>query len=465
MTRKATIDDLKKGLEGKRVVVVGMAATGMATAEFLTQRGAAVMVSEIKIEDEWGISPHQQLRSLGVEVEWGKHSPETFLGGDLIVLSPGVDPVIPPLEQARAQGIPIVSEVELASWFLSPPLIAVTGTNGKSTTTALIGHILSGWGKRTFVGGNIGIPLIEYLLREKEADYIVAEISSFQLEAISSFSPWIALLLNLGEDHLDRHPTFSAYAEVKGRIFLNQGPKDWAVINNDDAAVRSLCTQITSQLLPFGRAGSGEKGVWLEAEDTIIYRNDKGEKRFSLERVKIRGMHNCENIMAAIGAATICGVPPGAIQESLESFEGLEHRLEWVGAWRGVNVYNDSKATNVASALRALMSLDAPIILLAGGRDKGGDYSLLRKPIEERATALILMGEAKEKMQGAFRDLLPCHLVAGMEEGVRLAWKLARAGDVILLSPACSSFDMFDDYRERGRTFKEIVRKLAEEEQ
>jgi len=463
MTRKATIDDLQKGLEGKRVVVVGMAATGMATAEFLAQRGAAVMVSEIKTENEAGISP-QRLRSLGVEVEWGKHSPESFLSGDLIVLSPGVDPAIPPLEQAREQEIPIVSEVELASWFLSPPLIAVTGTNGKSTTTALIGHILSTWGKRTFVGGNIGTPLIEYLLRTEEADYIVAEISSFQLEAIASFSPWIALLLNLGEDHFDRHPTFSAYAEVKGRIFLNQGPKDWAVINNDDAAVRSLCTQITSQLLPFGRAGNGEKGVWLEAEDTIIYRSDKGEERFSLERVKIKGMHNCENIMAAIGAASICGVPQGAIQEALESFEGLEHRLEWVGAWRGVNVYNDSKATNVASTLRALLSLDAPIILLAGGRDKGGDCSLLKKPIEERATALILMGEAKEKMHAALQGPIPCHLVEGMEEGVRLAWKLARAGDVILLSPACSSFDMFDDYRERGRTFKEIVRKLAEEE-
>jgi UDP-N-acetylmuramoylalanine--D-glutamate ligase len=464
MTRKAKIDDFKKGMKGKHVVVVGMAKTGVAAAEFLVRQGALVTVSEIKTEGELGTTP-QRLRSLGAKVEVGVHSPETFLSGDLIVLSPGVNPAILPLEQARAKGIPLVSEVELASWFLNPPLIAVTGTNGKSTTTALIGHLLSGGGKRVFVGGNIGTPLTEYLLREEEADYIVAEISSFQLEAIVSFRPWIALLLNLGEDHLDRHPTLASYAAVKARIFLNQGAKDWAVVNNDDAIVRSLIPQIEARLLPFGRKGNGETGVWLEDARTVVCRGiGKKEERFSLERVKIRGMHNVENIMAAIGAALICGVPPTEIQQSLDSFEGLEHRLEWVGEWNGVNVYNDSKATNVASTLTALMSLDEPIILLAGGRDKGGDYSLLREPIKERVKALILMGEAREKMQGAFQDLLPCHLVGGMEEGVRLARSLAREGDVILLSPACSSFDMFKDYQDRGRIFKEIVMKLAEEE-
>ncbi|MEJ2066532.1 MAG: UDP-N-acetylmuramoyl-L-alanine--D-glutamate ligase [Deltaproteobacteria bacterium] len=463
MTKKVTTNVRKQGLKGKRIVVVGMAKTGVAATEFLLQQGAAVTVSEIKTEGELGAFP-QRLRSLGAEVEVGAHSPETFLRGDLIVLSPGVDPAIPPLEKARAQGIPFVSEVELASWFLTPPLIAVTGTNGKSTTTALIGHILSGGGKRVFVGGNIGTPLTEYLLHKNEADYIVAEISSFQLEAISSFRPWIALLLNRGEDHLDRHPTLSSYAAVKARIFLNQGSRDWAVVNNDDATVRSLIPQIKARLFPFGRTKNGEQGVWLEDTKTIVCRGLGQEERFSLERIKIKGMHNTENIMAAIGAATLCGVPRTEIQRSLDSFEGLEHRLEWVGEWNGVSVYNDSKATNVASTLTALMSLDGPIILLAGGRDKGGDYSILREPIKERAKALILMGEAREKMQDAFQDLLPCHLVGGMEEGVRLAWKLARHGDEILLSPACSSFDMFTDYQDRGRTFKEIVLKLAEEE-
>ncbi|OGP54840.1 MAG: UDP-N-acetylmuramoylalanine--D-glutamate ligase [Deltaproteobacteria bacterium RBG_13_52_11] len=460
MNKELQIDAIKKDLSGKRVVVVGMATTGMAAAEFLVKQGAAVIVSEQKAEHELGASP-QRLRSLGVKMELGKHSPQTFLSGNLIVLSPGVDPAIPPLEQARVKGIPIVSEVELASWFINLPLIAITGTNGKSTTTSLIGHILSGWGKKVFVGGNIGIPLTNHLLRGEEADYIVAEISSFQLEAISSFRPWIALLLNVGEDHLTRHPTLSSYAAAKARIFLNQGPKDWAVINHDDAIVRTLIPQIRAQLLTFSREGKKETGVWLEDRNTIVYKNKGGEERFSLTKVKIKGMHNCENIMAAIGAAKVCGVPQGVLQKSLESFEGLEHRLELVGEWRGVSVYNDSKATNVASAITALQSLEGPIILLAGGRDKGGAYSPLRGIIKERAKALILMGEAQSRMQAAFQDLAPVHLVDGMEDGVILAWKLAQGGDVILLSPACSSFDMFQDYQERGRIFKEMVLKLA----
>jgi len=460
---KATtrIDELNKDLRGKRIVVVGMATTGMAAAEFLAQRGAAVIVSEQKTEADAGTAP-QRLRSLGVEMELGKHTTQTFLNGDLIVLSPGVDPAIPPLAAAREQGIPIVSEVEIASWFLKPPLIAVTGTNGKTTTTALVGHILSQWGKRVFVGGNIGTPLTDYLLRGEEAHYIVAEISSFQLEGVSSFRPWISLLLNLGADHLDRHPTLSSYAAIKARIFLNQGPDDWAVVNADDAAVRSLCPRIKAQILPFSRARGGKSGVWLEDADTVVYRNKEKEESISLKGVKLKGMHNRENIMAAVGAAALCGVPRGVIQEALASFQGLEHRLELVGAWGGVSVYNDSKATNVASAITALQSLQGSIILLAGGRDKGGDYAPMRGIIKERVKDIILMGEAREKMRAAFQDLVPVHLVDTMEEGVQAAWHLAQAGDAILLSPACSSFDMFQDYRERGRIFKESVRRLAE---
>lgn len=459
---KATtrIDALSKDLTGKHIVVVGMATTGMAAAEFLAQQGATVTVSEIKTKGELGTAP-ELLRSLGVNVEMGKHVLETFLSGDLIVLSPGVDPTIPPLEKARNKGIPIVSEVELASWFLNKPLIAVTGTNGKSTTTTLIGHILSSWGKRVFVGGNIGVPLTTYLLHGEEADYIVAEISSFQLEGISSFRPWIALLLNLGEDHLDRHPTLASYAAVKARIFLNQEPKDWAVVNTDDTTAKALCPQIKAQILPFGRDKSEERGIWLVDKDTVVYRKKGGEEKFSLERVQLKGMHNRENIMAAIGAAAICGVPTGVIQESLESFKGLEHRLELIGEWKGVFVYNDSKATNVASAITALQSLEGPIILMAGGRDKGSSYSPMRSIIKERVKDLILMGEAKEKMRTAFQDLVPVHLVDNMEEGVRVAWRLAQDGDVILLSPACSSFDMFQDYQDRGRTFKKMISTLA----
>jgi UDP-N-acetylmuramoylalanine--D-glutamate ligase len=455
------IDAIKKEMRGKRVVVVGMAATGMAAATFLRQQGAAVTVSEIKTEHELADRP-EQLRSLGVAVEMGRQSPQTFNSGDLIVVSPGVDSATLPLEQARTRGIPIVSEVELASWFLTPPLIAITGTNGKSTTTALIGHILSAWGKKVFVGGNIGTPLTEYLLRHADADYIVAEISSFQLEAIATFRPWIALLLNVGEDHLARHPTLAAYAAAKARIFLNQGTRDWAVLNNDDRTVRTIIPQIKAQLLLFSRAiKKGEAGVWFEGPGFVVYSKEGKEERFPLERIQIKGMHNVENIMAAVGAAKLCGVPQEILRHALESFAGLEHRLELVGEWRGIGVYNDSKATNVASALTALQSLAGPIILLAGGRDKGGSYAPLQGIIKERVKALILMGEAKEKMRAAFQDLLPVYLVAGMEQGVRLAWNIAKKGEVILLSPACSSFDMFHDYEDRGRTFKEIVRRVA----
>jgi UDP-N-acetylmuramoylalanine--D-glutamate ligase len=462
MNKGPDIDAMKKELAGKRCLVVGMATTGMAAAEFLLKQGATVIVSEQKSEHEMRASL-KKLRSLGAEVEVGKHSSETFLRGDLIVLSPGVDPSIPPLEQARAKGIPIVSEVELASWFLKAPLIAITGTNGKSTTTSLIGHILAAWRKRVFVGGNIGIPLTAYLLRQKKADYIVAEISSFQLEAIVAFRPWIALLLNLGEDHLTRHPTFATYAAVKARIFLNQGPEDWAVVNVDDPVVKALIPRIRAQLVPFSREREGEQGVWLEYRDTVVYKNTAKEERFSLAKVRIKGMHNRENIMAAVATAKICGVPHKVIQESLDTFAGLEHRLELVDEWRGVRVYNDSKATNVASAVTALQSLEGPIILLAGGRDKGGDYAPLRKIIEERVKAVILMGEAQLRMQQALQGPVPIHQVTGMREGVQLAWRLARGGDTILLAPACSSFDMFENFEERGRVFKEIVLNFAKE--
>jgi UDP-N-acetylmuramoylalanine--D-glutamate ligase len=452
---------IDKELRGKRVVVVGMAATGMAAAEFLARQGAAVIVSEIKTEDFLGDFP-RRLRTLHVEMELGNHSPKTFGNAALIVLSPGVDPAALPLAPSRAKGTPIVSEVELASWFLTPPLIAITGTNGKSTTTALIGHLLSAWGKHIFVGGNIGTPLTQYLLGNDNADFIVAEISSFQLEGIATFRPFISLLLNVGEDHLTRHPTLAAYAAAKARIFQNQVADDWAVLNHDDMIVRSLIPQIRARCLLFSRKQrGGDLGVWFEAPGTVAYNGKGREERFSLARVKIKGMHNVENIMAAVGAAKICGMPAAAIQDALDTFAGLEHRLELVGEWRGVSVYNDSKATNVASALTALQSLPGPIILLAGGRDKGASYAPLQGVMKERVKTLILMGEAKEKMRAAFQDLVPIYLVAGMEEGVRLAWNMAQGGEAILLSPACSSYDMFHDYEDRGRTFKEIVRRVS----
>jgi len=455
MMRRKTIEKFKNRLKDRRIVVVGMARTGVAAAEFLLKMGALVTVTDVKPEEQLGPSP-QLLRSLGADVQCGGHSSEAFLNGDLIILSPGVDPALPFLEAARANGIPIMSEIELAFWYLHPPLIAVTGTNGKSTTTALIGHILSHGQKKVFVGGNIGTPLTNYLLQDTEVDYIVAEISSFQLETISDFRPWIAVLLNLEEDHLERHSTFSSYAQVKSKIFSNQKRDDWAVVNNDDPIVRKLAAQIHARILPFGRKSNGIQGIWLEDHTVRIARGTEGP-RVSLQGVKIIGRHNVENIMAAIAVGTICGVPPQAIQQSLNSFLGLEHRLEFVKEWRGVSIYNDSKATNVSSTLGALMSFSRPIVLLAGGKDKGGDYTPLRTAVEKNVNTLILMGEAKEKMSASLHDVVSTYLVQNMEEGVRLALDIARRGDVILLSPACASFDMFNDYAERGSVFKQLI--------
>ncbi len=447
-------------LNGVNTVVVGMASSGVAAATFLVQQGAKVTISEQKTAEELGELP-LKLASLGIILETGGHKTETFRSADLIVLSPGVNPSITPLNAAKKRGIPIVSEIELASWFINRPLIAITGTNGKSTTTALIGHLLSSSGKTVFVGGNIGTPLTEYLLDQKATEYIVAEISSYQLETTVTFRPWIAILLNIGEDHLDRHPTTACYAAVKGRIFHNQGEGDWAIVNAEDPNIAPLFPQIKSQVVTFGTRGGRDNHVWLENPDKLSYECAGKRGNIPLNGVKLKGMHNRQNIMAAVGAAVICDLNCAMIEEALSTFTGLEHRLELVGKWKGVEVYNDSKATNVASAITALQSLKGPLLLIAGGRDKGGDYTPMRDLIREKVKTLILLGEARERMREAFQDLVPIELVQGMEEGVRLAWELAQEGDTILLSPACSSFDMFKDYQERGRVFKEIVRRVV----
>jgi len=461
MTYSEDMRKFKDSLKDKQTLVVGMARTGTAVAEFLARLGARVTATDVKAEDELGFAP-QRLRSLGVEVETGGHSFGSFHRADLIIVSPGVDPAMPYLQDARKKGIPTVGEIELASWYIRSPIIAITGSNGKSTTTALIGHILSRGEKRVFVGGNIGTPLTKCLLEGYEPDYVVAEISSFQLESVCEFRPWIALLLNLVEDHLDRHASFSSYAAVKGRIFRNQAAGDWAVINTDDGAVRKLVPQIKAQVFPFGEKRNGPRGIWLEDSGIVMASSDDGvEQRISLQDVKIIGRHNVENIMAAVGAVTICGLHGEIIQEAVNDFPGLEHRLEFVGEWDDIAVYNDSKATNVSSTLTALKSFTRPVVLLAGGRDKGADFSMLRQAVKERVRDLILIGEARDKIQASLRDLVPTHLVEDMDEAIRLAWKVARRGDAIVLSPACASFDMFTDYAERGNIFKSIVIKVT----
>jgi UDP-N-acetylmuramoylalanine--D-glutamate ligase len=454
------VHDVTTDLTGIQALVVGLGRSGVAAAEFLRTKGARVTGTDVKTEAELGHSV-ARLRSLGVRLDLGEHSVHSFVTSDLIVLSPGVDPRLSLLRDARARQIPVVSEIELAYWYLQQPLIAVTGTNGKSTTSALIGHLLSHGGSDVFVGGNIGTPLTSFFLQGARADYVVAEISSFQLESVNEFTPWIAVLLNLDEDHLERHPTFSEYVDVKARIFSNQGPEDWAVINTDDPTVKGLLPRLKSHVFSFGTRNTGGPGVWPEAGELVSTLNGDYRHRVSVHDVRLVGRHNVENMMAAVGTAAICGMSTRHIQEGLTTFPGLEHRLEYVGTWRQISVYNDSKATNVSATIRALASFDRPVILVAGGRDKGGDYGPLKPLIQEKVKALILVGEAAERMRSAFEDVASPQLAEDLEDAVRLCWQLARPGDVMLLSPACSSFDMFRDYEERGRVFKRIVRESA----
>jgi UDP-N-acetylmuramoylalanine--D-glutamate ligase len=443
-------------LRGKKVLVVGLARTGEAAVRFLAERGARVRVSEVKREGDLK-ARREALRGVPVEWELGGHTVPFFLEAELIVVSPGVPLSLPQLEKARAKEIPVISEIELAFRFLRRPAVAITGTNGKTTTTTLIGAMLKAWGKKTFVGGNIGNPLIAFVAGPQEEEWAVIELSSYQLEGIREFRPAVSVLLNITEDHLDRYPSFQAYGEAKGRIFENQEKEDSAVLNADDPRTFQFAHRIKPQIFLFSRERSVPAGCFLDRGGILFQGVDGSRERFSLERMKIRGAHNLENLMASIAAAKTCGCPREPLQRVIGEFEGLEHRLEWVRDLEGVKFFNDSKGTNVGSVVKSLMSFEEPILLIAGGRDKEGDYGPLRDLIAGKVKGMALIGEARERMFAALGHLTETEKLSSLEEAVEWAWSRARPGDVVLLSPACSSFDMFSDYQERGRRFKEIV--------
>jgi UDP-N-acetylmuramoylalanine--D-glutamate ligase len=355
-----------------------------------------------------------------------------------------------------------VSEVELAFRFLRRPLVAITGTNGKTTTTTLIGEMLRASGKRAFVGGNIGDPLINFAAGPQEEEWGVVELSSYQLEGIEEFRPAVSVLLNITEDHLDRYPGFQAYGEAKGRIFMNQGKEDHAVLNADDPLTFAYAHRIQPQILLFSRERAVPAGCSLDRGAILFQGPDGVRERYPLDRLRIRGAHNLENLMAAIAASRACGCPRAPLQEVIETFEGLEHRLEWVRDLGGVKFFNDSKGTNVGSVVKSLISFEEPVLLIAGGRDKEGDYGPLKDLVSRGVKGMALIGEAKERMFGALGSLTETAKLGSLEEAVEWAWSRAKPGDVVLLSPACSSFDMFENYQERGRRFKEIVRGLKE---
>jgi UDP-N-acetylmuramoylalanine--D-glutamate ligase len=443
-------------VDGKRVTVAGAARSGLAAAELLAVRGAHVTLSDTRAELPEG----DRLRQLGVELELGGHRTDTFAGADLVVVSPGVPVEQPAVVAARDHGVPVIAEIELASRWLQGRMIAITGTKGKSTTTALTGRILAAAGFKVTIGGNIGAPLSAQVVDSTPDTLHVVEASSFQLETIDRFHPWIAVMLNFSPDHLDRHPTIAAYAGAKARIFENQEPADWAVINADDEPALELARRGRASRRYFGRRTVITDGVAIENEWIVERRPDTTTRLVPLGAVHLLGPHLVTDVMAAAAVGTIAGAAPAAITAAVDGFHGLEHAMEPVGAVGGVRFVNDSKATNVESALRSIESFDRGLVVIIGGRFKGGDLQLLRQPLSLRARAVVAIGEARPLVREALAGAVEVHAAGSLAEAVATAYALARPAGVVLLAPACASFDMFESYAERGRQFKEEVNRL-----
>lgn len=453
-------------VKGKHIVVVGLARSGLAVARFLKDRGARVTVTDQAVEA--GLAPFvDQARRLEIELELGGHRDGTFTSADMIVLSPGVAHDQPHFEAVRKSGTPVIGEIELAFRFIRAPIVAVTGTNGKTTTTELLGRMLAGSGLRVFVGGNIGNPLIEIAGRDDELDWIVAEISSFQLDTIETFRPRVAVLLNISADHLDRYADLDAYARSKARIFMNQTDDDVAVCNGLDARVLKACRPSDSRHRYFFSAPPANQsyppGAIITPRQIAVCIPGKAEGRIELARSNLLGPHNRENIAAAGLAALAAGGSLEGIQTALDEFETLSHRLEPVGTVNGIHFVNDSKATNVDAVIRALECFDHPVVLIMGGRNKGYNFSPLQPHVRQKVKKLIAIGEARTEILDCL-GAMPAEgagEAVDLEEAVTRAYAAAAAGETVLLSPACASFDMFGSYAERGDTFRRLVEALS----
>ena len=404
-----------------------------------------------------------RLRDLGVELELGGHRASTLENADLIVASPGVALEQPTFDGARARGVEMIGELELASRWVQGPLIAVTGTKGKSTTTTVIGRMLQAEGRKVLVGGNIGVPLSAQV-EESTADTVhVVEVSSFQLETTTTFRPWIALWLNFAADHLDRHPSIEAYADAKARIFANQALADWAVVNADDPVVMKKASHAKAQRVLFSPSGAIEQGFAAES-DWIVRRTATAQERLMpVSAIELTGRHMLHNVIAATAVASLAGVTPLAMRKALEGFHGLEHVMEPVATVQGVRFVNDSKATNVEAARRSIESFDGPVVAIVGGQFKGGDLRELREPLMARGGSVVAIGEAAPRVHAALDGAVSVRDARSMPQAVREAYELARGTGVVVLAPACASFDWFRDYAERGRVFKDAVRALEEE--
>jgi UDP-N-acetylmuramoylalanine--D-glutamate ligase len=450
-------------LAGKTVVVVGLARSGVAAAEFVAGRGARVVATDSKPEGE--LPPEAlTLREKGMRLEAGGHRLESFRAADLVVVSPGVPWNAPELVAAREAGVTVIGELELGFRFLKGRVLAVTGTKGKSTTTAALGAMLREAGGDVRVGGNIGAAVTGMVEGSTDATTFVLEVSSFQLEASDTFHPRVAIFLNLSPDHLDRHASFEEYAAAKARIFARQEAGDWAVVNADDPDVLALAAHARSRKLPFSPLGVRADGAFFQGGEARLQLDGRAETLFRRDEVRLPGAHLAVDLLAAAAAARLAGAPAEAIGRAVRAFRGVEHVLEHVADIRGVAFFNDSKATNVDAARKSLESFDTPLLVIVGGRYKGGDFADLAPAITRRGRAVLAIGEARDRVARALSATVPVLPCDTLRAAVETALARAQPGDTVLLAPACSSFDMFRDYAERGRAFKEEVRRLAERE-
>jgi len=449
-------------LNNKRVLVVGLGKSGVASALFLKARGARVTVSDTKPQDQLG----QEIPLLldhGIAVETGGHGDRTFQGQDLIVVSPGVPADAPVLVQARALGEKVIGEIELASQFLPGNIVAITGSNGKTTTTTLVGEIVAASGFSTVVGGNIGTPAISLIEPATPETVVVLEVSSFQLETIQTFHPKIAVVLNVTPDHLDRHHSFAAYVDAKARIFENQRPEDFAVLNADDATCVGLVSRTKAQVFWFSREQEVTQGAYVNEGRVLFRRASQSHEIMLVSEIPLKGSHNVENVLAGVCAGALLGCAPEKIRHAVRNFKAVEHRLEYVATIRGVEYYNDSKATNVDATIKALESFPANIHLILGGKDKDSDYTVLNDLLRQRVKRVYTIGAAAKKIESQIEGAAEIVHAETLESAIKRAAANAQEGDVVLLAPACASFDQFRNYEHRGKTFKEVVQTLSSE--
>jgi len=444
---------------GMNILVVGLARSGAAAAEFLAAHGARVTVNDAKPESE--LKDATALRAKGIKVVAGLHPDELFEKSNLVVVSPGVPLALEPFQKARAAGVPVIGEVELAARFLRGRLIGITGSNGKTTTTTLTHQLLKRAGLPAQVGGNIGTPLISLVETSRDDGFTVIELSSFQLEAVDQLHLFVSVIINITPDHLDRYDSMEAYVTAKANVFRNQTANDFAVLNADDERVSKMDSLTEAEVIRFSRKRELDEGIFLRGAEIVHRQAGKDRVLITRDEIILRGDHNLENVMSALAAGIACGASPDSMRAGVSDFKGVEHRLEFVAEINGVKFYNDSKATNVDAAIKCIEAFDGGVNVILGGKDKGGDYAPLAPLVSARCSNVVLIGAAADKIAAALENTRPMRRASTMQEAVEIGLRLSRPGEIVLLAPACASFDMFENYEHRGRVFKEAVRRLA----